>query len=382
MTGESAHTTLSTSDASPLQVSKGTCHVLFAYEVGLSIDLDRCEERVTALTQRQQLRQRRRAPQYFDYRPRPLHVIQDAEPLSVGNHRTAEGVDIVVYDFGAVSVAYSIALAGAFSDLIDLSEALYDNADLRADSLQRVRQLLDLIRPAVVRPTIADSVEAYSIFQIEAFTVPCTPRALHTTYAHTVAQILRSERAALSDDEVRDATMQHISYGVDDVTIIDWDTTLLYDRDADDVRAVLEFANAELLEMRYLDEQLDDALDESYAALSKRAWGRLRIPGSSRADLHRVAQLQVDNALLFEGVNNALKLLGDQYLARVYRLVSDRFHLAEWDTSILRKLQTLESIYEKMSDIAANRRLEVLEWIIIILTAVSIIVYLVPGLTH
>jgi len=95
-----------------------------------------------------------------------------------------------------------------------------------------------------------------------------------------------------------------------------------------------------------------------------------------------VAQLQVDNALLFEGVNNALKLLGDQYLARVYRLVSDRFHLAEWDTSILRKLQTLESIYEKMSDIAANRRLEVLEWIIIILTAVSIIVYLVPGLTH
>jgi hypothetical protein len=42
--------------------------------------------------------------------------------------------------------------------------------------------------------------------------------------------------------------------------------------------------------------------------------------------------------------------LGDQYLARVYRLVSQRFHLEDWDASILRKLETLESIYGKMSD--------------------------------
>src|SRR5262249_49576896 len=99
------------------------------------------------------------------------------------------------------------------------------------------------------------------------------------------------------------------------------------------------------------------------------------MPRSWDTDLQRVAQLQVDNALLFEGVNNALKLLGDQYLARVYRLASNRFHLPEWDASILRKLQTLESIYEKMSDAASSRRLEILEWIIIVLTALSVIVY-------
>lgn len=368
-----------TSEPSPLHVTRGTCYALFAYEVGLSVDLDRCEAHITALTERQRLRQRRRAPQYFDYRPRPLRVIQDTEALSVGAHRTAESVDLVVYDFGAVSVAYSIALAGPFRDLIELSDALYDNAVLRADSLRRVNQLLDTIRPAVVRAHVADWVETYTIFQIEAFTTPCAPQELYTTHAETVAQILRSEHAALSADEIRDATVQHISYAADDVTIIDWDATVLYDRNAEDVRAVLEFANAELLEMRYLDEQLDNALDESYEALSRGAWGRLRIHGSSRADLHRVAQLQVDNALLFEGVNNALKLLGDQYLARVYRLVSERFHLAEWDASILRKLQTIESIYEKMSDVASNRRMEVLEWIIIVLTVVSIAVYFIPG---
>jgi uncharacterized Rmd1/YagE family protein len=59
-------------------------------------------------------------------------------------------------------------------------------------------------------------------------------------------------------------------------------------------------------------------------------------------------------------------------LARVYRLVNRRFHLDEWDSSILRKLETLESIYEKISDQATNRRMEILEWVIIVLIATSI----------
>jgi len=193
-----------------------------------------------------------------------------------------------------------------------------------------------------------------------------------------VARILRSERAPRSAQEVNDALGHRISFGADDVTLIDWDAALIADRDAEDVRAVLEFANVELLEMRYLDQQLDDALDESYDTLSRR--DGLWLPGATRADLRRIGQLQVDNAVLFEGVNNALKLLGDQYLARVYRLVSERFHLAEWDASILRKLQTLESIYQKLSDQAANRRTEALEWIIIALIAAEILIPFVPRL--
>jgi uncharacterized Rmd1/YagE family protein len=56
----------------------------------------------------------------------------------------------------------------------------------------------------------------------------------------------------------------------------------------------------------------------------------------------------------------------------VYRLASLRFHVSDWDASILRKLQTLESIYQKMTDRASTRRMELLEWIIILLIAVSI----------
>jgi hypothetical protein len=152
----------------------------------------------------------------------------------------------------------------------------------------------------------------------------------------------------------------------------------LFDPEGEDVRAVIEFANTQLLEMRYLDQQLDDALERAYGLLSRPRFSLLRVSSLSGPDLQALSQLQLDAALLFEQVTNALKLIGEQYLTRVYALASRRFHLAEWDASITRKLQTLDGIYGKMTDRAATRRLEVLEWIIIILIALSIFVSLGP----
>jgi uncharacterized Rmd1/YagE family protein len=79
-------------------------------------------------------------------------------------------------------------------------------------------------------------------------------------------------------------------------------------------------------------------------------------------------------------VTNALKLVGDQYLSRLYTLVSSRLHLRDWDASIVRKLQTIGGTYEKLADRATARRLEVLEWIVILLIASEILIQFVPGL--
>jgi uncharacterized Rmd1/YagE family protein len=56
--------------------------------------------------------------------------------------------------------------------------------------------------------------------------------------------------------------------------------------------------------------------------------------------------------------------------------------LESWDASITRKLRTLESIYEKLAAQAAARRMEVLEWIIIVLIGLSILVSLTAGPSH
>jgi len=219
-------------------------------------------------------------------------------------------------------------------------------------------------------------VEDYIIFSIESYS-PAQLLPLWKSRETELAQVLRGERTPLADQEIQDATSCRISYGVGDAALIDWHSAVLFGNEMDDVRAVLEFANVELLEMRMLDEQLDTALDEGYAALTRKP-RLLPLPGLHDQDTTHIAQLQVDGALLFERVTNTLKLLGDQYLARVYRLASQRFHLEAWDASILRKLETLESIYSKMSNRTTTRRMEVLEWIIIVLIAVSIAVSFFP----
>jgi hypothetical protein len=358
-----------------LTISKGTCFALFAYDIGLSINLTDAERRIIAGTERGRLRHKARAPQYFEYRPAPLRLVQEGAVFDVCHYQASPTVEVMVYDFGAVTITYRFPIDGPFSGLLELSESLYENERLLTESRGRVEQLVQALGPAIERPAIAGEVEDYIIFSFESY----TPERPQPWMSHDtdLAHLLRAEQTPFSDQEVADAVSCRISFGPEDAALIDWHSAVLFGKEMDDVRAVLEFANVELLEMRMLDEQLDRALDEGYEALSREP-RLLSLPGSHEKDVTHIAQLQVDSALLFERVTNTLKLLGDQYLARVYRLVSQRFHLEAWDASILRKLQTLESIYSKMSDRAGTRRMEVLEWIIIILIALSIILSLLP----
>ena len=362
----------------PLTVKKGVCCALYAYDVGLSIDLDACKKQIASWMQNATVRQNRRAPKYFDYRPAPLPVTQSVTPCKIGAHAISAEVDLLLYDFGGVSVSYEIPFSGGLDTLRDISCQLVESDVLLDDSRRRVEELLKAIQGSVARPGIADLVEDYVVLQIDEYDTPVKPQELHTYYCREFAQVLRAETQPLSPQEVADAMACRISFAEDDVTLIDWNAAMIFDREAEDVRAVLEFANTELLEMRFLDRQLDDALDRSYEVISKRSWLRKLIPGSSGASVRSVSQMQVDGAILFERVSNAPKLLGDQYLARVYRLAAQRFHLSEWSTGTLRKLDAIESIYNQMHDRAASWRLELLEWIIIILILLELVLPFLP----
>ena len=367
--------------SAPPAVKKGTVHVLFAYDVGLAIDLVRCQQHISDQVELAHIKHKGHAPHYFQFDPAPLRVTQDIAPLEIGAQKSSSAVDIVLYDFGGVSVSYVFPFAGTFEELIDLSCRLIERPELSDDSRQRVEHLMAVIEPAVLKPGIAALTEDYMIFHVDAFEPELAPGELNTRFAGDVARLLRSERDALSEQEIADALASRVSFGVHDVAIIDWNGALLYDKEPEDVRTVLEFANIQLLEMRFLDAELDRALDRSYEVITlPRSWTEQRLPRGARAELSRVARMQVDGAILFERVSNALKLLGDQYLARVYRVCSQRFRLAEWNGGILRKLETIESIYQKTQDVATNLRMEMLEWIIIVLIAFEIVLSLVMGI--
>ena len=362
-------------------MERGACQSIFVYDIGFAIDLNQAERLITSAT-RESIKHKRRAPQYFDYTPAPLRVTQSVLPVRINETFVTDSqVQLVVYDFGAVSVFYRIPLAGGTSRLLSLSEGLYENKELLSDSRRRVEDLLKLIQSAVSRADVSPFVEDYAIFQVESFVEPVTVEELTTRYSLEIGRILRAENRELSRDEVIDALSHRISFATDDVAIIDWNAALVVDKDADDTLNVLEFANVELLEMRFLDRRLDDALGLAYDRVSKRSRQWYLFP-SHPSDLRDISQWHVDSAILFENVNNALKLLGDQYLARLYRLAAQRFHVTDWDAAILRKLETLEGIYQKIADQVVSRRMEVLEWIIIFLFVISIVLPFISQRAH
>ncbi len=366
------------SHSAAFRFERGVCHVLYAYDVGQSIDLDAAQRHLTTGSQRERLRRQKRAPRYFTFEPEPLRVTQAAEAIAVGTHRTQPYVDLILYDFGAVSVAYGIPLAGELSTLVDLAGELYENERLLTDAHRALQQLLSLIQPAVVKPEVSSFVEDYIIYQVHP--PRGMPQDWHRIHGPLLAGILRAEKEPISSEQVDDALACRVSFGPDDVTFIDWNASFVFDDDAEDVLAVLDYANVELLESRFLDHRLDASLDEAYQTMSSRRRPIRHVFASPAARLRRMAELQMDGAMLFEGVNNTLKLLGDQYLARIYRTASQRFHLPDWEASILRKLDTLDSLYQKTSDQQSALRMEVLEWIIILLILISIVLPFIPGL--
>lgn len=383
-----------------LRLLDGDCWVFFAFDVGNAIDLDAAQVQLAGLkpnsARREEIPRRaaRRAPDWFKYQPAPLRIDEAAPELAVielGGFRPALTVECTLFDFGAVSVAYRIPLEGGTEGLplqllVGLAQALFDCAPLREDAGKRVAALAARLTGTIERVSVASIVEDYTVYHARRWSLDSRAdvSAAEAVAAdgETLARVLLAEAGSdrLSPQAVESALSAQVSYSQADVAVIDWNAALVLGKDEEDTLAVLEFANIELLEMRFLDDQLDAVLDRSHSTLLKRdARGKVRssplglIFDPHRAERRRLAALQMESAVLFEGVNNALKLVGDQYLARLYAAAMKRFHLADWDRSILRKLHTVDGMYQKFADEQGNRRMEVLEWIIILLFVISIL---------
>ena len=91
-------------------ITKGTCFALFVYDVGTSINLTDAERRIIAGAERGHLRHKTRAPQYFEYRPAPLRLVQEGSVFDVSQYQASPTVEAMVYDFGAVTITYRFPL--------------------------------------------------------------------------------------------------------------------------------------------------------------------------------------------------------------------------------------------------------------------------------
>ncbi len=349
----------------------GICHAIFCFDVGFSVDLDALASKLENATRERAVRVRRPSPAWFEYEPAPVGAHLPASPVQVGGWSTEPGADVRVYDFGAVAVRYRIPFDADAETLVGLGVELYDHEALLADARRHVTRLVETASHAIERAEVSEHVEDYAVYAVDRWVGD--PKDAVERAGDAIVRLLHAERGALASDRVQRTLAGAISYAPSDLAIVDWNAAFLLDAEPDDVLTVLIHANIELMEVRWLDAQLDDLLDGAHDMLARVNRKHLWPGGAAGAEMRRFAELQADSALLFEGVNNAIKLIGDQHLARVFQTASDALNLPQWDASVLRKLEVAESIYQKMSDRVSTHRLEALEWIIIILILISIV---------
>ena len=205
------------------------------------------------------------------------------------------------------------------------------------------RPWIERIRPAVFDFEVSDLSEEYVVFQLGE------RRPTGSRRTPTGSPGWSGWRPSpLSRDEVGEATRLSLSYTPDDLVVLDWAAGFVADRDCADTLQVIEFANVQLLEFRHIDDRLDDRLEAAYRLIrpERRRRPSARLADRTATPSGSVRELEIEATSLFERADNALKLIGDQYLSRVFDLASTRFHLRDWQQSIRRKLDTVGDVYD------------------------------------
>ena len=139
-------------------------------------------------------------------------------------------------------------------------------------------------------------------------------------HAGWIAGLVRLEPGAPQPrTRSREATRLALSYTPTDLVVLDWAAGFVADAECADTLQVIEFANVQLLEFRHIDDRLDDRLEAAYRLIRperRSAHGRSGSGRPTATPCARFASWRSRPTSLFERVDNALKLIGDHYLAR------------------------------------------------------------------
>lgn len=365
----SSHAPMPSPQLGPLQ---GKLHAFVAFDWGEALDLAAAAKLLPAEIYR--LPRHPRTPVSIQYTPPPLRVVLAPVEWSLPVlGRTAAELDVTLFDIAAVSAALHVPLEIAPAELSQLAGALTATEEIAADVRKRLEPLFERLRPALRDAAWSDLSEEYLVFQFPPQPSLPPPDRLLTDHGAWLAGLVRLDASPLHPDELAEALRLRLSYTPEDLIVADWAAAFVLDADGEEVLDTLALANMQLLEYRQIDRQLDRQLEAAYPLIHRLSRTWLPFWRTHARPLRTLGKLKVDAHEMLERTSNVLKLIGDQYLARLYQLLGARFHLDEWGANIRRSINVLEGIYQVLSDQSATYRAELLEWMIVLLIAVEIV---------
>ena len=299
--------------------------------------------------------------------------------LLVGSTEFAVRVVARMYDFGAMTILWSLAIpfGTPFDELADLSVEL-ESEPMRI-ALQRLmgedaEHAVEAMHAGLVGKSIHESQETLTVYAIQGFSSPDQIDAARVAAHPLLPTLLLGEHDEFSEQLRTELLRSSYSYSTNDLVVIGYDQALVFDPDGtEDATNLLEFALAQMLELAYYDSQLDARIDRMHRQLSqRRTTGR-----KSNKNYDELRRDLLTEHLAFseviEKVGAAVKVTEDLYYAAIYRGAMRVFRANEVAEATQHKLEVMYRTYSMLSDEADANTSHRLELIVIVLILIEVL---------
>ena len=307
-------------------------------------------------------------------RVKPKSIMLEAEPLMlkmnpfrIEREGQQLGFSVIakIYDIGALSLCFIFEDPGSpVNRLEQVAVALYGQEGLVEYFSEYLARLTGLLGSHLKDMTLTPGF-------YEDYVIYVTDRIERSIDA---AVILSGEKAGSLSPQMRDEiTRNSLSYRDDDIVILSWDAALICDpKNPADIIDLIEFANVQVLELRYYDRELTKQMEKMYDDIEFAD----KMPGFRRSRRYHaiMSELMTTSAEISEiteKVNNLIKVTEDVYYARVYATVLKVIRSGQWSESLNRKIEVIRQNYSMLSDEVRIQHSNFLEWVIIVLIALE-----------
>jgi hypothetical protein len=353
-----------------LRFEKGMLLVYRLFDVADDIDLDRAEKLLAGAATRLKLSRERSEYLEIHNAPLTIHLGERQARGESGRQYTLEA-HARLFGFGVLSIRYQIPLPddadSAFAAV--LVHEFEGAPDVGHQARAEAEKLCARVAPALDTLRFWEGMETYTVLFASGAAGPARGSALGTD--PRIAKILLADVSTepLSREEVADATQHCFSYTENDLCVIDWNAAVVVEPDGSrDIPDVLEFATAQLLEFRFYDDLVDREMERLYALLDKPRVSWLWWFGGRYRRLGRQLNRRLIETVEFvERVDNAIKVIADSYLARVYNAALVSFRVPTWLAGVNRKQDLTRQVAEVLTSESQVATSHLLELVIIVL---------------
>jgi len=372
------------SDGSP-KVLRGRILCYRLFDVGDVIHLDHAERILAHSPGLKRARLSREGAESLAFASPPLDVAVGRRAIAlpkIGREIEVE-VSARFFDYAAISVLFEVPIAPGtrLLDLLPLCDELYDTPVLEQHARTEFGPILERVQPAIEGRHAWPGVETYTVIFVEELEGNPTGKDVLATPGLGKLLLGETNPRRLASEERGDVVKHAYSYLEDDLAVIDWNSAFVLEPSGSrDIPDILEFATSQLLELRYYDDLLDAELGRIYDEVEASGGKWWPLFWSPYGKLARNVMRQLLELTEFtERVENSLKVIGDFYLARVYRAAVRRFRVAAWQQSVGRKQALVAQVYALLKGEIDMRRNTLLETAIVLLIVFEIAMAFVPG---